>query len=129
MAWHPLNYRGCFLLNIKIFISNFLSLILVFSLFNPLIVIASDSEKPPLGSYDSDDWNTYDNSDITNVIVDQLLNRGIHEGDADYYENFIRYATEYISYGLSQVGAVLSRDAYALDGNSERLYQDRKSVV
>ena len=74
----------------KSIISFFLLFLLSFNCFSPLIVFASDDDKPNYPQYDSDKWALYDNSDITNVILDQLLNKGIHEGDADFYENFIR---------------------------------------
>lgn len=99
--------------------------IIISSLFNPLFVYASESS----GDYDSDKWNTYDNSDITTIIVDQLTNKGVHKGDADFYEQFIRYATEYIAYGLSQVGAVISGDLYSTTDNPERLYEDLKNIT
>lgn len=109
----------------RIIISIFLIFSIVFSSFTSLSVYASESD----GSYDSDKWDSYDNSDITNVIVDQLMNKGIHKGDADFYENFIRYATEYITYGLGQIGAIIGGDLYDLDDNKERLYEDIKNIT
>ncbi len=57
------------------------------------------------------------------------MNKGIHKGDADFYENFIRYATEYITYGLGQIGAIIGGDLYDLDDNKERLYEDIKNIT
>ncbi len=126
----PTNLGGVFLLNkyFRIIISIFLVLSIVFSSFTSLLVYATDSDNPD-DIYDSDKWNSYDNSDITNVIVDQLMNRGIHKGDADFYENFIRYASEYIAYGLGQIGAIIGGDLYDLDDNKERLYEDLKNIT
>lgn len=126
----PTNLGGVFLLNkyFRIIISIFLVLSIVFSSFTSSLVYATDSDNPD-DIYDSDKWNSYDNSDITNVIVDQLMNRGIHKGDADFYENFIRYASEYIAYGLGQIGAIIGGDLYDLDDNKERLYEDLKNIT